>query len=43
MKRRFLTFLTASIILLGVTGFADRPVETAKVQIQKVELPDNPY
>ncbi|SCC24616.1 hypothetical protein GA0061094_3420 [[Bacillus] enclensis] len=43
MKRRFLTILTASIILLGVTGFANNSVETAKVQIQSVELPDNPY
>jgi hypothetical protein len=43
MKRRFLTILTASIILLGVTGFTNNSVEAAQFQIQKVELPDNPY
>ncbi|WP_263621447.1 hypothetical protein [Rossellomorea aquimaris] len=43
MKRRFLTILTASIILLGVTGFSNNPVESASFQIQKAELPDNPY
>jgi hypothetical protein len=43
MKRRFLTILTASLILLGVTGFAYNPVDTASVQIQKSELPTNVY
>ncbi|WP_267868079.1 hypothetical protein [Rossellomorea vietnamensis] len=43
MKKQFLTILTASIILLGFTGFANKPSETANVQIQKVELPDNVY
>jgi hypothetical protein len=43
MKRRFLTILTASIILLGVTGIANTPVDNASVQIQKSELPDNVY
>jgi hypothetical protein len=43
MKRRFLTILTASIILLGVTGFANKPVDTASVQMMKAELPDNVY
>jgi hypothetical protein len=43
MKRRFLTILTASVLLLGVAGFANNPVDTASVQIQKVELPTTVY
>ncbi|MEG9296045.1 hypothetical protein V6B33_06270 [Mangrovibacillus sp. Mu-81] len=43
MKRRFLTVLTASVLLLGVAGFATSNKETASVQIQKVELPTNVY
>jgi hypothetical protein len=43
MKRRFLTILTASVLLLGVAGFANSTVETASVQIQKTELPTTVY
>ncbi|WGG45462.1 hypothetical protein [Rossellomorea sp. DA94] len=46
MKRRFLTILTASIILFGAGGFFnDTPssTETAAVQTQFVELPGNPH
>jgi hypothetical protein len=43
MKKRFLTILTASVLLLGVAGFANNHVETASVQIQKTELPTTVY
>jgi hypothetical protein len=43
MKRRFLTILTASVLLLGVAGFTNNQAETANVQIQKAELPTNVY
>ncbi|MGR3766088.1 hypothetical protein [Rossellomorea sp. NS-SX7] len=43
MKRRFLTILTASVLLLGVAGFSNSSVDTASVQIQKAELPTNVY
>jgi peptidoglycan hydrolase CwlO-like protein len=43
MKRRFLTILTASVLLLGVAGFANSNAETASVQIQKTELPTTVY
>ncbi|WP_276607980.1 hypothetical protein [Bacillus sp. BHET2] len=39
MKRRFLTILTASVLLFGIAGLANNDTETANVQIQKVELP----
>ncbi|MCR8850572.1 hypothetical protein NQ095_19305 [Rossellomorea sp. SC111] len=39
MKRRFLTILTASVLLFGIAGLATNDTETANVQIQKVELP----
>jgi hypothetical protein len=43
MKRRFLTILTASVLLLGVAGLANDHVETASVKIQKTELPTTVY
>ncbi|WP_226675638.1 hypothetical protein [Rossellomorea aquimaris] len=45
MKRRFLTILTASVLLLGVAGLANNVdhSETASVKMQKVELPTTPY
>jgi hypothetical protein len=43
MKKRFLTILTASILLLGVSGFATNTTESAAFQIQKTELPGNPH
>ena len=45
MKRRFLTILTASVLLFGIAGLVNNQnqTETARVQIQKVELPTTPY
>ena len=39
MKRRFLTILTASVLLFGIAGLANNDTDTANVQIQTVELP----
>ncbi|MBW3110313.1 hypothetical protein KYJ26_00455 [Bacillus sp. MCCB 382] len=41
MKKRFLTILTASVLLFGIAGLANNDTETAaaNVQIQQVELP----
>ncbi|MGD6959180.1 hypothetical protein ACQCWA_16085 [Rossellomorea aquimaris] len=43
MKRRFLTILTASVLLFGVAGLANNHTETASVQIQNTELPTTVY
>lgn len=45
MKRRFLTILTASIIFLGVSGYAKdtTSTESAVVPTQFVELPGNAH
>jgi hypothetical protein len=40
MKRRFLTILTASVLLLGVAGFASNPVEQASDYTPQKELPN---
>jgi hypothetical protein len=40
MKRRFLTILTASVLLLGVTGFAAGTIEQASTYTPQKELPN---
>jgi hypothetical protein len=40
MKRRFLTILTASVLLLGAAGFASQSVEQANSYAPQKELPN---
>jgi hypothetical protein len=43
MKKYFLSILTASILLLGVAGFASNTTEETGATIQKLELPGSAH